>query len=238
MRRDSVDRFMKLFQGYQQAHGQYRVQKREADGKMSGRAVTVSEAATKEHFESHLKGGDYILGIIMLKDDNSCNFGVIDIDIRGEVKLKDTLDELEKKIQDTPLVMCRSKSGGAHLYLFCEPAIAAIDMVSKLNEFAAGLGYGGVEIFPKQISRANDLDRGNWINLCYWDGDETERHAIHNGKKLNLEQFLDLAEKKRTSYEELEKLQPDLVHNDDGLPRGWAKHLSVQCGCLLPQEES
>ena len=82
MRRDSVDRFMKLFQGYQQAHGQYRVQKREADGKMSGRAVTVSEAATKEHFESHLKGGDYILGIIMLKDDNSCNFGVIDIDIR------------------------------------------------------------------------------------------------------------------------------------------------------------
>ena len=219
MRRDSVDRFMKLFQGYQQAHGQYRVQKREADGKMSGRAVTVSEAATKEHFESHLKGGDYILGIIMLKDDNSCNFGVIDIDIRGEVKLKDTLDELEKKIRDTPLVMCRSKSGGAHLYLFCEPAIAAIDMVSKLNEFAAGLGYGGVEIFPKQISRANDLDRGNWINLCYWDGDETERHAIHNGKKLNLEQFLDLAEKKRTSYEELEKLQPDLVdHFADGPP--------------------
>ena len=219
MRRDSIDRFMKLFQGYQQAHGQYRVQKREADGKMSGRAVTVSEAATKEHFESHLKGGDYILGIIMLKDDNSCNFGVIDIDIRGEVKLKDTLDELEKKIRDTPLVMCRSKSGGAHLYLFCEPAIAAIDMVSKLNEFAAGLGYGGVEIFPKQISRANDLDRGNWINLCYWDGDETERHAIHNGKKLNLEQFLDLAEKKRTSYEELEKLQPDLVdHFADGPP--------------------
>ena len=219
MRRDSIDRFMKLFQGYQQAHGQYRVQKREADGKMSGRAVTVSEAATKEHFESHLKGGDYILGIIMLKDDNSCNFGVIDIDIRGEVKLKDTLDELEKKIRDTPLVMCRSKSGGAHLYLFCEPAIAAIDMVSKLNEFAAGLGYGGVEIFPKQISRANDLDRGNWINLCYWDGDETERHAIHNGKKLNLEQFLDLAEKKRTSYEELEKLQPDLVDNfADGPP--------------------
>ena len=219
MKRDSVDRFMKLFQGYQQAHGQYRVQKREADGKMSGRAVTVSEAATKEHFESHLKGGDYILGIIMLKDDNSCNFGVIDIDIRGEVKLKDTLDELEKKIRDTPLVMCRSKSGGAHLYLFCEPAIAAIDMVNKLNEFSAGLGYGGVEIFPKQISRANDLDRGNWINLCYWDGDKTERHAIHNGKRLNLEQFLDLAEKKRTNYEELEKQQPDLVdHFADGPP--------------------
>jgi len=219
MKRKTVTRFMNLFQGYQQAHGQYRVQKREADGKMSGRAVTVSEPAKEEHFQNHLNGGEYILGIIMLKDDNSCNFGVIDIDIRGEVKLKDTLDELEKKIRDTPLVMCRSKSGGAHLYLFCEPAIAAIDMVSKLNEFAAGLGYGGVEIFPKQISRANDLDRGNWINLWYWDGDKTERHAIHNGKKLNLEQFLDFAEKKRTNYEELENLQPNLVdHFSDGPP--------------------
>ena len=59
----------------------------EADGKMSGRAVTVSEQATEKNFEDHLNGGDYILGIIMLKENNSCNFGVIDIDIRGEVKL-------------------------------------------------------------------------------------------------------------------------------------------------------
>ena len=170
---ENAKRFMNLFRGYSLAHGQYRVQKREADGKLSGRAVTVSEEATLKHFSDHLSGGEYILGIIMLKEDNSCNFGVIDIDIRGDVKLKDTLEELEEKIRQTPLVMCRSKSGGAHLYLFCEPAIAAIDMVSKLNEFAAGLGYGGAEIFPKQISRANEMDRGNWINLCYWDGDDT-----------------------------------------------------------------
>ena len=173
--------FMKLFRGYEQAHGQYRVQKKEADGKMSGRALTISEPATYNHFDIHLKGGEYILGIIMLRENNSCNFGVIDIDIRGDVKLNETLEQLEAKIKDTPLVMCRSKSGGAHLYLFCEPAIPAIDMVSKLNEFAALLGYGGAEIFPKQISRANERDRGNWINLCYWDGNDTERYAIHNG---------------------------------------------------------
>ena len=212
-------RFMNLFQGYSLAHGQYRVKKHEADGKLSGRAVTVSSPATEKNFSHHLKGGEYILGIIMLKDDNSCNFGCIDIDIRGEVKLKDTLEELEKKIQDTPLVMCRSKSGGAHLYLFCEPAIAAIDMVAKLNEFAAGLGYGGVEIFPKQISRANEMDRGNWINLCYWDGDESDRYAIHKGKKLSLKQFLDLAEKKKTNFEKLEKYKPELTkHFEDGPP--------------------
>ena len=73
---------MTLFRGYELAHGQYRVQKKEADGKMSGRAVTVAEPATKENFEAHLNGGDYILGIIMLRENNSCNFGVIDVDIR------------------------------------------------------------------------------------------------------------------------------------------------------------
>jgi hypothetical protein len=214
-----IKRFMKLFRGYSQAHGQYRVSKREADGKMSGRAVTVSEPATLQHYESHLKGGEFILGVIMLRDDNSCNFGVIDIDIRGEVKLNESLEQLEKKIRDTPLVLCRSKSGGAHLYLFCEPAIAAIDMVAKLNEFAATLGYGGAEIFPKQISRANERDRGNWINLCYWDGDNTERFAIHKGKKLSLESFVEFAEKKTTTWEKLQTFEPDLTsHFEDGPP--------------------
>ena len=215
----STERFMNLFRGYELAHGQYRVKKKEADGKMSGRAVTVSEPATKINFEQHLSGNEYILGIIMLRLNNSCNFGVIDIDIRGQVKLNETLESLEKKIRDTPLVLCRSKSGGAHLYLFCEPAIAAIDMVQKLNEFAASLGYGGSEIFPKQISRANERDRGNWINLCYWDGDKTERYAIHKGKKLNLESFIDLAEKKTVTYEQLENYQTELVDLfDDGPP--------------------
>jgi hypothetical protein len=219
MKPNQVKRFMHLFRGYEHAHGQYRVQKTEADGKMSGRAVTVSEPATQANFEAHLSGGDYILGIIMLRENNACNFGVIDIDIRGEVKLNESLEQLEKKIEKTPLVLCRSKSGGAHLYLFCEPAIAAVDMVAKLNEFAATLGYGGAEIFPKQISRANERDRGNWINLCYWDGEKSERYAIHKGKPQSLDQFLDLAEKKRTTYEALENFSPELTTKfEDGPP--------------------
>jgi hypothetical protein len=214
-----VKKFMNLFKGFESAHGQYRVNTKEADGKMSGRAVTVSDPATEINFKEHLNGGEYILGVIPLLNNNSCHFGVIDIDIRGEVKLNETLESLEKKIRNTPLVLCRSKSGGAHLYLFCEPAIPAIDMVAKLNEFSAQLGYGGSEVFPKQISRANERDRGNWINLCYWDGDKTERYAIHKNKKLNLKEFIELAEKKRTTFEKLEKIKPDLVeHFEDGPP--------------------
>ena len=41
-----VNRFMKFFEAYVLALGQYRVQNKEADGKVSGRAVTVSEPAT------------------------------------------------------------------------------------------------------------------------------------------------------------------------------------------------
>ena len=214
-----VKKFMNLFKGFESAHGQYRVNKKEADGKMSGRAVTVSDPATEINFKEHLDGGEYILGVIPLLNNNSCHFGVIDIDIRGEVKLNESLESLEKKIRNTPLVLCRSKSGGAHLYLFCDPAIPAIDMVSKLNEFAAQLGYGGSEVFPKQISRANERDRGNWINLCYWDGDKTERYAISKGKKLKLKEFIELAEKKTTTFEALEKIKPELVeHFSDGPP--------------------
>ena len=162
-----IKRFMNLFDGYEKAHGQYRVTSQGDDGKLSGRAITNSEPATEENYKEHLDGGPYILGIIMLKENNHCSFGCIDIDIRGVVKLEEPLEELEKKIRHTPLVLCRSKSGGAHLYLFCDPEIPAKEMVEKLSAFSAQLGYGGVEIFPKQVSRANEQDRGNWINLAY-----------------------------------------------------------------------
>ena len=47
--------------------------------------------------------------------------------------------------------MCRSKSGGAHLFLFTEEPVTAEDLRNKLTQLAAVLGYGNCEIFPKQI---------------------------------------------------------------------------------------
>lgn len=221
-----IKRFMKLFDGYEHAHGQYRVTNIGEDGKQSGRAVTNSEPATDVNYKEHLSGGPYILGIIMLKQDNTCSFGCIDIDIRGIVKLEEPLEELEKKIRHMPLVLCRSKSGGAHLYLFAEPSMPANKLVGKLNQFAAQLGYGGAEIFPKQVSRANERDRGNWINLAYHGGDKSERYAIHEGKKLNLKEFLDLAESKKIGEKKLEEYQPELTSLfEDGPP--CLQHLST-----------
>ena len=217
---------MDLFDGYEHAYGQYKVSSKSAEGKLSGRALTISEPPSRKNFEDHLQGQDSILGIIMLKEDNTCSFGCIDIDIRGTIVLNEKLEELEKRIRDMPLVLCRSKSGGAHLYLFLDPPAKATKVVNKLNEFAAQLGYGGVEIFPKQVKRANERDRGNWINLCYHGGDDSQRYAIKNGKKLNLKQFLDYAETKRITIEDLNSYQPKLIDMfEDGPP--CLQHLST-----------
>jgi hypothetical protein len=226
MSQDPIRRFMNLFDGYEKAHGQYRVTNKEQDGKLSGRAITNSEPASHDHYKEHLEGGPYILGIIMLKESNKCSFGCIDIDIRGIVKLEEPLEELEKKIRHTPLVLCRSKSGGAHLYLFIDPPLPASELVTKLNSFSAQLGYGGAEIFPKQVSRANDRDRGNWINLPYHGGDETDRYAIFEGEKLNLNQFLDLAKSKCITSSVLKEFEPELKDIfEDGPP--CLQHLST-----------
>ena len=64
---------MKLFDGYQNAYGQYRTVTEEADGKLSGRALTISEKVSVKDFEDHLIGDGSILGIIMLKEDNTCS---------------------------------------------------------------------------------------------------------------------------------------------------------------------
>ena len=50
-----IKRFMTLFDGYEKAHGQYRVTNKGDDGKLSGRAITNSDPATEENYREHLK---------------------------------------------------------------------------------------------------------------------------------------------------------------------------------------
>ena len=68
-------------------------------------------------------------------------FGALDIDTYPV----DHLAILKKcRRFKLPLVVCRSKSGGAHLFLFMQDWISATDMRDHLMEFAAVLGYGAV----------------------------------------------------------------------------------------------
>ena len=94
-------------------------------------------------------------------------------------------------------MVCRSKSGGAHIFFFFQDYISAGEFRDKASEISAVLGYGGCEIFPKQeqilVERG---DVGNFINLPYFDEKQTLRYAIkEDGEPASLEEFLDLVER-------------------------------------------
>lgn len=190
--------FMSLFAGLDRAHGRYAVtRKNESKNKMEGRATTLLEPVTVDLWEKHLKG-EQGLGIIPIMDNSKVHWGALDID-----RYDMNLNELEKqcKDMDLPVFLCRTKSGGAHLYVFFTEAVPAKLVRSKLAEFSVALGHPGVEIYPKQLSLASKSDVGNWLNMPYFGGEKSERFCIHFNKKLTPEAFLELANKYKISQE-------------------------------------
>ena len=177
-----ASRLMKVFSGLDRAYGQF----------TNNRARTVREPLKLEHYEKHLTGKAG-LGVVPIRDNNTCRFAAIDIDV-------DNIDhvELEKKVtlKKAPFIVCRSKSGGAHLYTFySEPGIVASIVRQNMSSWAAILGLGNSEVFPKQNSlNKKTQDVGNWINLPYFNVSDTKRYAVINGKVATFAEFVDAAE--------------------------------------------
>lgn len=224
MSNDLLDRFAALFDGYTKAHGEYGTQyKIDPDtGKHKSWARTTYEPLVRLTWSEHLQGDGSGLGIIMLRDDNTCMFGCVDYDLRTVNHL-----ELEQKILQLqiPLIVCRSKSGGAHLYVFLKTPVPAELLRQRLDEWKSALGIATyinekglmveTETFPKQSERAGDGDPGNWINIPYQNANSTIRFAIKNGIRLTLEQFLDYAESSQVSADVFEKSYFNVVKDED-----------------------
>jgi len=106
------------------------------------------------------------------------------------------------------MVVCRSKSGGAHIYLFFNELIEAEKVQLKLKEIASEIGFGGCEIFPKQIKLVLERgDNGNFLNLPYFDQENGLRYAVkEDGSAATLDEFLDLAEASAISEQALDEL--------------------------------
>jgi hypothetical protein len=153
----------------------------------------VRKPPTDDLWIKHLQGVEPSLGIIPIRADNSCIWGCVDID-------QYPLDHagLIKKVRTLglPMVVCRSKSGGAHVFLFTKAPIPASEMQRYLKASAALLGEAGREIFPKQSEILVDRgDTGNFLNLPYFGGDQTMRYAIKDdGNAATLEEFYELYE--------------------------------------------
>jgi hypothetical protein len=181
--------FSAIFDGLEDAFGTYKIEKTNSNGKMSGKAALLREPRTKDHWEGHLSGKGMSLGIIPINAENNCKWGCIDID-QYPLDHKHLVEKIRR--MKLPLVVCRSKSGGAHCFLFTSEWIEAKEMQQTLQSISAALGYGQSEIFPKQIKLHLDRgDVGNFLNLPYYDAEGGLRYAIKDdGTSATLKEFI------------------------------------------------
>jgi hypothetical protein len=187
-------RFHALFLGMETAHGTYSVgDTQREDGKLEGRAVTVRSAVTDDLWKGHLLGKKG-LGVITIRADNTVKWGAIDVDVYEDLDHGRVAATLARMA--LPLMPCRSKSGGLHLFCFSKDPVPAARMQSKLKEAAALLGFGTSEVFPKQVRiLADQGDLGSWVNMPYFDGDATSRFGVKpNGDAMTMQEFLTAAD--------------------------------------------
>ena len=218
MNEEVLTRFAARFAGLDRAHGEYVVAedaKPNSKGKIEGVGIgTHSTPLLLSLFERHLTSTTFGLGVVPIRDDNTCVFGAIDVDVYP-VDLARLYAEI-KRI-GLPLVLCRTKSGGAHLYLFTVDPVPARLVREKLIEWSYLLGYPGSEVFPKQTEILSEKDYGNWINIPYQGGNKTARYALTaDGRPMKLEAFLDHADSYSVTKEELENIKPP--SDDEGTP--------------------
>ena len=201
-----IEKFKNIFTGLDRAHGVTYVDKKGADGqKIKGKSFVTREYVTDEMWSKHLQGTEPSLGIIPITDENTCKWGCVDIDSYAGFDHKKLIDKI--KTLHLPLLVFRSKSGGAHVFLFTSVAVEAKLMRDKLLSISAVLGYGGSEVFPKQVELKSQDDTGNFLNLPYFNGDKTTRYCFNDkGEAVNLAAFYLLHDLYKITPDQLEKL--------------------------------
>ena len=198
-----MEEFKSIFEGLDVAYGQHQSEGKRADGKQEGKSYIVKKLVTDELWSQHLAGEGPSLGIIPIMADNTSRWGCIDIDTypidyRKIINIIRTLQ--------LPLVPCRSKSGGLHVFLFLKKPIAAKLIRSKLREAAAAIGHADVEVFPKQSTILIEKgDLGNFLNLPYYNAKNSTRYAYKDdGTAASLLEFIELYNK--YSLENIDKV--------------------------------
>jgi hypothetical protein len=69
-------------------------------------------------------------------------------------------------------------------------------MIKKLKYICESLHFSKYDLFPRQDKILTERgDTGNWLNMPYFKGEETDRYAIYDGKALSPERFLKWIEK-------------------------------------------
>lgn len=209
----NLARFMRLFRGNPRSYGQW-----DPSRPKDKQSLTHDGQYPDQAFADHLEGrGNKGIGVVPIRDDGSTFWGAIDLDNHGSDKDID-IRAVEKKVAAAglPLLPCRSKSGGVHLYIFFNEPVRADMAKAVLTRWARELEVDGVDcIYPKQgkltVNSEGERQKGNWINLPYYGQEDkgTDRFAVSNGKRLTLEAFLLQAESMAIDAQALQKYFAD-----------------------------
>jgi hypothetical protein len=215
-----LERFKEVFAGLQTAYGQTKItDELSENGKHEAKSFTKKEPVTDLLWQKHLNGDEPALGIVPIREDNRCKWGCIDIDTYP-FDHKDFIKKIRDK--NIPMILFRSKSGGAHVFLFAKEFVAASLMRERLKKIASTLGYAKAEIFPKQdYIRADRGDTGSFLNVPYHGNNKSVRFAFDdNGEALKIEEFFKLYDKYSLTEKELVNLKISETDNTDDFLKG------------------
>lgn len=219
--------FHELFAGRGDVYGTYAISKArkttEKGEKRLGKAKTVTDTeVTKALYDAHING-EQSLGIVPIKLDDTVSWFAIDVDSYADDKLHTRLAQKISRL-NLPLVIFRTKSGGAHLFCFLTDTMPAAEAREYAKQFVSALGLPKTtEIFPKQEAISKS-DGGSWINLPYF-GNTRPCLGLDGETELTLKEFLLLAAEKEVHPSDLGFRQDEIKdrreeQDDDGDHKG------------------
>lgn len=185
--KDLVLRFMRLFRGSELSYGVL------IPDNGIGTARTYDKTAGVAEFTAHLEG-TMGLGICPATPEGLVYFAAIDVDNHTGTTNHQGICETVEKLK-LPAIVTQTRRKGAHVYFFFPDGVQGSVLVPYLEGLTKHFKkYGDpIEVFPKQRILVG-ANKGNWINLPYFNADEGHRFAILETQPISLEEFLDWAE--------------------------------------------
>lgn len=215
--------FTTLFQGSDICHYRTVLTGRVTEsGKHEARCVAQKGPITPAIIAQHLNGEpDRGIAQIPIDTKSTVRWGTIDIDVYRHLDIREFARQIHA--QRLPLVVCRSKSGGPHVFMFVAEPIPAAQMIEKLRSCAAALGHATSEVFPKQSSINPDSDeKGSCVNLPYYGGTTNLRYCLNDeGDAItDITAFVEYARSKTLSKAQFDELSFEPKAETMPLPDG------------------
>jgi hypothetical protein len=140
--------FFEVFPGLTRAYGKFTITSTKGV-KLDGFGNTIREPYTKELWKLHLDG-KIGLGVIPINEDSKCKWACLDVDDYSV-----DLDKISKQFVNKNLLLCRSKSGGGHIFIFTKKFVPASKMIKKMKDIANAFGFIKYDLRPLQEKTIN-----------------------------------------------------------------------------------